>query len=152
MHSPQVQGALPLCGPSLSFPVCWSGAPCVSSGVLDSSCDPPGRCRPSRISRKSLVRSWKPVCSLVGGAISGAEFVPFPSPVPRSSGGEWAGPKQLYLLWDHSALRSGNQWVVPKFRAFPNLILSLLLSHSLSCYLTLAPSDCPQSIQARSLP
>ena len=28
------------------------------------------------------------------------------------------------------------------------LIFSLLLSHSLSCYLTLAPSDCPQGIQA----
>ena len=26
--------------------------------------------------------------------------------------------------------------------------LSLWLSHSLSCYLTLAPSDCPQGIQA----
>ena len=26
--------------------------------------------------------------------------------------------------------------------------LSLLLSYSLSCYLTLAPSDCPQGIQA----
>ena len=28
----------------------------------------------------------------------------------------------------------------------------LWLSHSLGCYLTLAPSDCPQGIQARSLP
>ena len=30
--------------------------------------------------RKSLVRNWRPVCSLVGGAVSGAEFAPFPSP------------------------------------------------------------------------
>ena len=30
--------------------------------------------------RKSLVRNWEPVCSLVGGAVSGAEFAPFPSP------------------------------------------------------------------------
>ena len=80
-------------GPSLSFlAACWSGAPCVSSGELDSSCDPPGGCRPSRISRKSLVRSWKPVCSSVGGAISGAEFAPFPSPLPPASSGGWASP------------------------------------------------------------
>ena len=30
--------------------------------------------------------------------------------------------------------------------------LSLWLSHSLGCYLTLAPSDCSQGIQAQSLP
>ena len=41
--------------------------------------------------RKSLVRDWKPVCSLVGGAVSGAEFAPFPSPLPPASGGGWAG-------------------------------------------------------------
>ena len=29
--------------------------------------------------RKSLVRDWKPVCPLVGGALSGAEFTLFPS-------------------------------------------------------------------------
>ena len=40
----------PLHGPSLSFCTHRSGAPCVSSGELDSSCDPPGGCRPSRIS------------------------------------------------------------------------------------------------------
>ena len=42
--------------------------------------------------RKSLVRNWEPVCSLVGGAISGAEFAPFHSPLPPTSGGGWAGP------------------------------------------------------------
>ena len=30
--------------------------------------------------RKSLVINWEPVCSLVGEAVSGAEFSPFPSP------------------------------------------------------------------------
>ena len=39
-----------LCGPSLSFWACQSGAPCVSSGDLSSGCDPPGGCQPSRIS------------------------------------------------------------------------------------------------------
>ena len=29
----------------------FSGVPCVSSGELISGCDPPGRCRPSRIPR-----------------------------------------------------------------------------------------------------
>ena len=41
---------------------------------------------------------------------------------------------------------------MPKFRTFPNLILSLLLSHSLSCYLRLAPSNCPQGTQAGPYP
>ena len=29
----------------------FSGGPCVSSGELNSDCEPPGRCRPSRIPR-----------------------------------------------------------------------------------------------------
>ena len=44
----------PLRGPSLSFCARFcarrSGAPCVCSGGLVSSLDPPGRCQPSRIS------------------------------------------------------------------------------------------------------
>ena len=83
----------PCRGPSLSF-LSQSGAPCVSSGELDSSCDPPGGCRPSRISRKSLTRSWKPVCSLVWDAVSGAEFAPFPSLLPPASSRGWAGLPQ----------------------------------------------------------
>ena len=47
--------------------------------------------------RKSLVRNWKPVCSLVGDALSGAEFAPFRpgAHLPPSScpGGGWAGPQ-----------------------------------------------------------
>ena len=35
--------------------------------------------------RKSLVRNWRPVCSLVGDA-------PFPYPLPPASGGGWASP------------------------------------------------------------
>ena len=102
--------------------------------------------------RKSLVRDWKPVCSLVREAVSGAEFAPFPSPLPPASGRGEPVRSRLALLCILSVLRSGNGRVVPKFRAFPRLILSLLLSHSLSCYLTLAPSDCPQGTQAWSLP
>ena len=87
---PGCRAPSPLRGSSLSFHACQSGPPCVSSGELDSSCDRPGGCQPSRISRKSLVRSWKPVCRLVGDAISGAEFAPFPSPLPPASSGGWA--------------------------------------------------------------
>ena len=43
--------------------------------------------------RKPLVRNWKPVCSLVGDAVSGAEFASFPSPLPPDSGGGWASPQ-----------------------------------------------------------
>ena len=74
----------PLRGPSL-FP---RAAPCVSSGELVSSCDPPGMSAIQNL-RKSLVRNWRPVCSVVGDAISGA---PFPSPLPPASSGEWASP------------------------------------------------------------
>ena len=40
----------PLRGPSLSFHACRSGVPCVCSGELVSSRDPPSGCQPSRIS------------------------------------------------------------------------------------------------------
>ena len=61
-------------------------APCVCSGEMVSSCGPPPPC-PRRMStiqnlRKSLVRNWRPVCSLVGDAVFGAEFALFPSPLP----------------------------------------------------------------------
>ena len=52
--------------------------------------------------RKSLVRNWRPVCSLVGGAISGAEFAPFPSPLPPASGTAGLVHSGLVLLWDCS--------------------------------------------------
>ena len=42
--------------------------------------------------RKSLVRNWKPVCSLVGDALSEAEFAPFwtGAHLPPASCGGWA--------------------------------------------------------------
>ena len=40
--------------------------------------------------RKSLVRNWRPVCSVVGDAVLGAEPAPFPSPLPLAS--SRAGP------------------------------------------------------------
>ena len=41
----------------------------------------------------SLQTDWEPVCSLVGSAVSGAEFAPFPSLLPPASGRAWAGPQ-----------------------------------------------------------
>ena len=40
--------------------------------------------------RRSLNRDWRPVCSGVGAAISGARPAPFPSPCLRQG---WAGPQ-----------------------------------------------------------
>ena len=67
--------------------------------------------------KKSLVRNWEPVCSLVGDAISGAEFAPFPSPLPPASCLQraWAGPplasSSLELLSSSLVLRTGLQCV-----------------------------------------
>ena len=48
---------------------------------------------------KSLVRNWEPVCSLVWGAMSWAEFAPFPSPLPPASGGAELVHSLGALLW-----------------------------------------------------
>ena len=88
---------LPGCGapyPSVvpaSLPVCTSlvRASCVCSRELASSRDLPGQTL-----RKSLVGNWRPVCSLVRGDVSGAEFSPFPSLLSPASGGGWAGTLQ----------------------------------------------------------
>ena len=90
--SPGAGAPSPLRSPSLSFCACGrrSGAPCVCSEELVSSRDPPGGCQPSRISGSLWL---EPVCSLVGDAVSGAEFSPFPSPLPPASGREWACPQ-----------------------------------------------------------
>ena len=56
----------------------------------------PGARRQSGL-RKSLDRTRGPVCSVGGGGFSGAEFAPFPSPLPPSSSGD--GPA---LLWSFS--------------------------------------------------
>ena len=67
--------------PGPSFSVSWvhhksavSGVPCVSSGELISSCNPPGRCQPSRIPGR--LSNWEPAHSLMEDAISGAKIAP----------------------------------------------------------------------------
>ena len=90
--------------------------------------------------RKSLIRNWKLVCSLVGDALSGAEFAPFwfwlapASTLPPA--GDGPVHSRVALLWYCSVLCSVNRLAVPWVRAFHRLILSLCLSVSLSCYAT----------------
>ena len=82
--------------------------------------------------RKSLVRNWKPVCSLVGYALSGAQFAPFRLWLAPASHLPLAGDgpvlSQLALLWYCSVLCSVNGLAVFWVRAFRRLILSLFLS------------------------
>ena len=58
--------------------------------------------------RESLVRNWRPVCSVGGDAISGAEFAPFPLPPASYLRRGWAGVPQAsssleflspFVLW-----------------------------------------------------
>ena len=128
----------PLRGPSLSFRSCMR---------LVFSCDPPSGCRPSRISGSLWLETGGLFAVLVGDAVSGAEFAPFPSPLPPASGGAGLVHSRLApldLLGPFVLQTAGS--------VFGRLIFSLLLSHNLSYCLTKAPSDCPQGTQARSLP
>ena len=78
-----------------------------------------------------------------GGHLWG-RVCPFPLPPASCLLRGWAGSSRLALLWncsiplfcERAAVCSG--WLI--------FSLSLLLSHSLSCYLTKAPSDCPQGL------
>ena len=93
-------GALSLvwCAGALSAPRSQTQFPCAIGCALclfwkaDIWLRPSWRMSTIQNLRKSLVRDWEPVCSLVGDALSGAEFAPFPSPLPPASGGGWAGP------------------------------------------------------------
>ena len=113
-------------------------------------------------SQEDLVSNWEPTRSLVEDAISGAEIAPalglWLSPTCLSaSGGRWADSQtassplvfsqSFVLSRPNSALGYSFLW-----ESSLSLFLSLWLSHSLGCYLTLVPSDGPQGIQAQSLP
>ena len=74
-----------------------------------------------------------------------------PASLPPAGG----GPSLLALLW-YLLNPLFWEWARLCFRAFNRKfflsLFSLWLSHSLGCYLRLAPSDCPQGIQARYPP
>ena len=94
--------------------------------------------------RNSLDRNWGPVCSVGGGGFSGAEFAPFPLPLPPTSSGH--GPALLWsfsvsLFCERSAVCSG--WLIfslaiPQFKRAPSdcsqvLTLSNAARSSLFC-------------------
>ena len=78
--------------------------------------------------RESLVRNWRPVCSVGGDAVSGAEFAPFPSPCLLPPAGDGPVRSRLALLWDRSVLPLFCEWARSVFR-----LVNFL---SLSCYPT----------------
>ena len=106
-HSPRTRRAFSLCGPRARR---WSGL------------------------RKSLDRNRGPVCRVGGGGFSGAEFAPFPYPLPPTSSGD--GPA---LLWSFS---------VPLF-CEPQAVCSGRLIFP--CYKK-APSACSQGLPASPSP
>ena len=85
--------------------------------------------------RESLDRNWRPVCSVGGGAFSGAEFAPFPSPLPPTSSGDGPVCHWLALLWSFSILLFCERPAVCSGR----LIFSLAIPQ-----FKRAPSDCSQ--------
>ena len=70
----------------------WVPAPCVSPR-------PSRRMSTVQNLRRSLIGDWRPVCSVVGAAVLGAEPAPFPSPLPPVSGGAGRVRSLRALLW-----------------------------------------------------
>ena len=105
-----------------------------------------------------LLAVWKRMRSL-GLRLPLSFWLWLSTPCLYASGGGWASlqPASSPLVFTQSfVLCEARQCLrlellVRKFFLFL-FSLSLWLSHSLGCYLTLTPSDCPQGIQARSLP
>ena len=103
--------------------------------------------------------------SLVANAVSGAKIAPHllalaVTCLPLPLVGAGAGPQLASspLVFALAFVLSAGQ-AMPQSYSGKVLSLfiylffpSLWISHSLDCYLTLAPSDCPQDIQAQSLP
>ena len=99
---------------------------------------------PLRPQRAPLVGSQEvfrrepgPVCRVGGGGFSGAEFAPFPSPLPPTSSGD--GPA---LLWSFS---------VPLFCEPPAVCCSQLIFPRCPT-VERAPSDCSQGLRAGPYP
>ena len=97
--SQRLGGTFPGCG--APFPSAASGPGSQSLGRPLPGCGAPfPSAAPARRRsglRKSLDRNRGPVCSVGGGGFSGAEFAPFPYPLPPTSSGDG-----LALLWSFS--------------------------------------------------
>ena len=145
VHSPWVWCAFSPLRPQPHFPPMLVGCMCPVF-----SCDPPGGCRPSRVSG-SLWKKLEACLQCGRGCHLWGQVFPFPLPPASCLRLGWAGLvcSRLALLWTCS---DPLFCVRPPAVCSGQLIFSLLLSHSLSCYLTKAPSNCPQGTQAGSLP
>ena len=156
---------LPGHGCSVSWVHCKStisGLSCVSSGelilaaTLLADVNHPG-------SQEDLVSNWEPAHSSVQDAISGSEIAPCLQALAVAclSLFLWCGDglvhSRLALLWC-SLSPLFCEWArlhlrLELFKGMYSPFFSCLwLSHSLGCYLKLAPSVYPQGIQAQSLP
>ena len=112
-------------------------------------------------SQEDIVSNWEPAHILVEDAVSGAKIAPCPPALAVARlplclrRVEEPVRSQLAVLW-YSLNPLFCELARLHIRAFHGKVLSLFFSfrrsHSLCCYLTLAPSDCPQGIQAWSLP
>ena len=113
-------------------------------------------------SQEDLVSNWEPAHSFAGHAVSGAKVAPSlrllalaVTHLPLA--GDGLVCSQLVLLWYLLSPLFCEQAQLCLRLTFSqesslSLFFSLRRSHSLGCYLTLAPSDCPQGVQAWSLP
>ena len=96
----------PLHGPSLSFCALVWHTLCLF-WEADFWLQPSRQMSTIQNLRKSLVRDWKPVFSLVGDAISGAEFAPILSPLPPEGDGlvhSWYSLSPLF--WEQAGSTS----------------------------------------------
>ena len=91
--------------------------------------------------RNSLNRNRGPVCSVGRGGFSGAEFDPFPFPLPPTSSRDSGdGPA---LLWSFS---------VPLFCEPPAVCSGLLIFSLAFPQFKRAPSDCSQGLRVGPYP
>ena len=103
--------------------------------------------------RESLDRNWRPVCSVGGGGFSGAEFAPFPSPLPPTSGRD--GPA---LLWGFSVPLFCEWQAVCSGRVIFSLVIPMydktlqLIKINEKKKKKKAPSDCSQGLRPGSYP
>ena len=122
-----------------------------------------GGCQPSRI-QENFVSNWEPSHSLVEDAVSGAEIAPrlptlavtwlplcFQWGRGRSTAGQLSSGIHS-ILCSVSGPSCASELFVGRFSLSLFFFTSFWLYHSFCCYLTLAPSDCPQGIQVQSPP
>ena len=115
-------------------------------------------------SQERLVTNWEPAHSLVEDAVSGAEIAPrlptlavtwlplcFQWGRGRSTAGQLSSGIHS-ILCSVSGPSCASELFVGRFSLSLFFFTSFWLYHSFCCYLTLAPSDCPQGIQVQSPP